>query len=271
MLTGDNPFTAVNIAHSCGLIDKQQKSFIISQTSRKKIKYDFEKIINHIQKLKKNSNYANYYNNENILNANQRNDFCLIITGDALTVIQKDGTKFTDKNVINDAINNSNQNKNPFENEKNSKMDKSNRLRAAEEHKEIKEEEEEEEEAEETEHDDILIKMNHRGNSINGSSKDYDKKNKKPDKKEIVFLKEDNENETNLKKESLKSVIDLEGIEHGVLIKMFLEVITSTNTVICSRVSPKQKADLILLVKKYEKEDLTTLAIGDGANDVNMI
>ena len=45
-----------------------------------------------------------------------------------------------------------------------------------------------------------------------------------------------------------------------------------TNTVICSRVSPKQKADLINLVKKfYSSESITTLAIGDGANDVNMI
>jgi phospholipid-transporting ATPase len=44
-----------------------------------------------------------------------------------------------------------------------------------------------------------------------------------------------------------------------------------TNTVICSRVSPKQKADLINLVKNFFSENITTLAIGDGANDVNMI
>lgn len=272
MLTGDNPFTAVNIAHSCGLIDKKQKSFIVSHNSRKIIKQDFEKILNHIQKIKKHCNYANNNDNKNTLNTNQLNDFCLIITGDALTVVQKDGAKFSSINVINNAVNNSNQNKNPFGTEKNSKNNKSIRYRAAEEQKEIKEEEEEEEEAEETEHDDILMKMNnHRGNSINGSSKDYDKKNNNHVTKEIVHPQEENENEINLKKESLKSVIDLEGIEHGVLINMFVEIITSTNTVICSRVSPKQKADLILLVKKYVKEDLTTLAIGDGANDVNMI
>lgn len=42
------------------------------------------------------------------------------------------------------------------------------------------------------------------------------------------------------------------------------------NVGICSRVSPKQKADLVLLVKSLDPTK-TTLAIGDGANDVNMI
>jgi len=50
-----------------------------------------------------------------------------------------------------------------------------------------------------------------------------------------------------------------------------LEICIETNTVICSRVSPKQKADLINLVKNFYLENITTLAIGDGANDVNMI
>lgn len=39
---------------------------------------------------------------------------------------------------------------------------------------------------------------------------------------------------------------------------------------LCCRVTPKQKAQIVLLVKKNIK-DTTTLAIGDGANDVNMI
>ena len=36
------------------------------------------------------------------------------------------------------------------------------------------------------------------------------------------------------------------------------------------RVSPKQKADIVNLVKARHPRK-TTLAIGDGANDVNMI
>lgn len=41
------------------------------------------------------------------------------------------------------------------------------------------------------------------------------------------------------------------------------------NSVICCRVSPKQKADVVGLAKKQKK--YITLAIGDGANDVSMI
>jgi phospholipid-transporting ATPase len=51
---------------------------------------------------------------------------------------------------------------------------------------------------------------------------------------------------------------------------LFLSAVRKALCVICSRVSPKQKADLVLLVKSQEM-NITTLAIGDGANDVNMI
>jgi phospholipid-transporting ATPase len=40
--------------------------------------------------------------------------------------------------------------------------------------------------------------------------------------------------------------------------------------VLCCRVSPKQKQEIVSLVRKH-KPHVTTLAIGDGANDVNMI
>jgi P-type E1-E2 ATPase len=40
-------------------------------------------------------------------------------------------------------------------------------------------------------------------------------------------------------------------------------------SVICCRVSPKQKSDVVGLAKKYGK--WITLSIGDGANDVPMI
>ena len=41
-------------------------------------------------------------------------------------------------------------------------------------------------------------------------------------------------------------------------------------TVICCRVSPSQKAEVVRLIKK-DDPDIITLAIGDGANDVPMI
>jgi phospholipid-transporting ATPase len=34
--------------------------------------------------------------------------------------------------------------------------------------------------------------------------------------------------------------------------------------------SPKQKADIVRMIQRYDPS-ATTLAIGDGANDVNMI
>ncbi|XP_056428393.1 phospholipid-transporting ATPase IK [Hyla sarda] len=49
----------------------------------------------------------------------------------------------------------------------------------------------------------------------------------------------------------------------------FVDLATKCQTVICCRVTPKQKAMIVQLVKKHKKA--TTLAIGDGANDVNMI
>ncbi|XP_064421799.1 phospholipid-transporting ATPase ID [Latimeria chalumnae] len=49
----------------------------------------------------------------------------------------------------------------------------------------------------------------------------------------------------------------------------FLETACMCKTVICSRVTPLQKAKVVELVKKNKKA--VTLAIGDGANDVSMI
>ncbi|XP_061211990.1 phospholipid-transporting ATPase IK isoform X2 [Neopsephotus bourkii] len=51
--------------------------------------------------------------------------------------------------------------------------------------------------------------------------------------------------------------------------KAFVDLATSCQAVICCRVTPKQKALMVQLVKKHKKA--ITLAIGDGANDVNMI
>ncbi|XP_074090813.1 putative phospholipid-transporting ATPase IM isoform X3 [Macrotis lagotis] len=49
----------------------------------------------------------------------------------------------------------------------------------------------------------------------------------------------------------------------------FLEIACTCKTVICCRVTPLQKAQVVELVKKHRKA--VTLAIGDGANDISMI
>lgn len=50
----------------------------------------------------------------------------------------------------------------------------------------------------------------------------------------------------------------------------FLEITDSVDVVLACRVSPKQKADIVMLVReRFPKK--VTLSIGDGANDVAMI
>lgn len=59
-------------------------------------------------------------------------------------------------------------------------------------------------------------------------------------------------------------------MENQDLSKLFNEIAQKCSTVLCCRVSPKQKQQIVKLVKTcvpYAR----TLAIGDGANDVNMI
>lgn len=52
--------------------------------------------------------------------------------------------------------------------------------------------------------------------------------------------------------------------------KEFLELAKNATVFLACRVSPKQKAEIVNMIRKSDPQ-LTTLAIGDGANDVNMI
>ncbi len=54
------------------------------------------------------------------------------------------------------------------------------------------------------------------------------------------------------------------------LLKMFESLLIRASVVLACRVSPKQKADIVNLVRELLPH-AKTLAIGDGANDVNMI
>ena len=50
----------------------------------------------------------------------------------------------------------------------------------------------------------------------------------------------------------------------------FIRVSKTCEAVICCRLRPGQKADVVRMIKKDEKSALT-MAVGDGANDVSMI
>ncbi|KAK7896412.1 hypothetical protein WMY93_021737 [Mugilogobius chulae] len=63
---------------------------------------------------------------------------------------------------------------------------------------------------------------------------------------------------------------DKQGVCSGEDLRLeLLRVACMCQTVICCRVTPLQKAQVVQLVKKYKQA--VTLAIGDGANDVSMI
>ena len=55
-----------------------------------------------------------------------------------------------------------------------------------------------------------------------------------------------------------------------ILFKEFLELLMRTDVAVFSRISPRQKQEVVKMVRDYDQK-LVTLAIGDGANDVNMI
>ncbi|XP_053166190.1 phospholipid-transporting ATPase IH isoform X3 [Hemicordylus capensis] len=52
--------------------------------------------------------------------------------------------------------------------------------------------------------------------------------------------------------------------------ELFLEICRNCSAVLCCRMAPLQKAQIVKLIK-WSKEHPITLAIGDGANDVSMI
>ena len=58
--------------------------------------------------------------------------------------------------------------------------------------------------------------------------------------------------------------------ENEEIAKMFLSVAKTAIAVICCRVSPLQKSQVVKLLKNYDNSKIT-LAIGDGGNDVSMI
>lgn len=58
-------------------------------------------------------------------------------------------------------------------------------------------------------------------------------------------------------------------LEDQDMIETFVEITKDCESVVCCRVTPKQKALVVRTIKDRLKK--ITLAIGDGANDVNMI
>lgn len=76
-----------------------------------------------------------------------------------------------------------------------------------------------------------------------------------------------------LNSEKYSVVIDGKTISYYSLLEnqqqeMFLDLITKASTCICCRLTPKQKSQMVRVLRK--KKDKVALAVGDGANDVPM-
>lgn len=93
-------------------------------------------------------------------------------------------------------------------------------------------------------------------------------------KSETEIISRINENMEQLdKKLSYALIVSGDALIHALkpaIASTLMELASQCDAVLCCRVSPKQKQEVVSLVRK-ERPQVTTLAIGDGANDVNMI
>ena len=98
-------------------------------------------------------------------------------------------------------------------------------------------------------------------------------------KVENIYIENNNNNynygnDENFEQKSFGIIIDQKAIkiinEEIDIQKIFLNIARYASSVICCRISPIQKAQIVKMMKKYDKEGVM-LAVGDGGNDVSMI
>lgn len=104
-------------------------------------------------------------------------------------------------------------------------------------------------------------------NGLSKDSKPSMEREKSKTRNKMSITRNQNEEAT-----GLALVVDtgvLESILENDLGELFLQLAQYCKSVICARVSPDQKGQVVSLVRNYK--NAITLSIGDGANDVNMI
>ena len=130
--------------------------------------------------------------------------------------------------------------------------------------------------------DDYRNKITNRLNIIEENDKN---KNSRLSKRNSLIQNEiliSNENKSNIKNiqimQNKNNGLIIEGISITKCISnpeiedLFLEIISKCRTVVCSRCAPIQKSEMVSFIKKNTSNlGFSTLAIGDGGNDVNMI
>lgn len=83
--------------------------------------------------------------------------------------------------------------------------------------------------------------------------------------KELLSIKENSNQSLVVDGKTLSFIFDESDLK-----KEFIQICLKCKAVLCCRMSPKQKAQIVRLVKKSPNKPITA-AIGDGANDVSMI
>ncbi|KAL4432773.1 hypothetical protein ABPG74_011594 [Tetrahymena malaccensis] len=93
---------------------------------------------------------------------------------------------------------------------------------------------------------------------------------------EATYIQQQRQNKKAIDEDALKnhalviSGFALNHISKTEIKTLIMKIVKYCKCIICCRVSPKQKQEVVTTVREMEK-NATTLAIGDGANDVNMI
>ncbi len=299
VLTGDKIDTAENIAKSCNLIDNFNKIFRIKMNDEnykdeiyenKSILKFFNEFNEFILEEKKkeeiiykniNLNYSNlnidinkHFFNKNLSNSSCENSSFNMLNNNNNNNnnINFNNYKINNVNIINYENNNNNNNNNKNNNKNNININ-------------------------------ININNNENNNNNNNNNENDKINNSNGIKKEKNSLKKlnsfkksllknisiyNNKNDEekiknyyetgmiNFKKKFpifciiIESPILSKIFQNRLLTKDFLSIAVLANTVICCRVSPLQKSNVIKEIKNYDKK-IITLAIGDGGNDVSMI
>ncbi|EAS00612.2 phospholipid-translocating P-type ATPase, flippase family protein (macronuclear) [Tetrahymena thermophila SB210] len=93
-------------------------------------------------------------------------------------------------------------------------------------------------------------------------------------RKKILEIRTEDEDQAPYKKTPIALVLTGDSLipcmKNDKLVSQVMEISNECDVVLACRVSPKQKQEIVAMVRKA-KPNITTLAIGDGANDVNMI
>ena len=298
VLTGDKKDTAKSIAYSCGLFDDEKFNIFEINEGLNKIQLEsrlnelvelYNNIVDKINKLNKGKDKQKKIiqkSNNNDININEnkpvnKNNIVIIDVNDKQNEEKKEENLIDENNINNDQKNNKDENKD----NQNKENNKNNIL-------------------EEKENNDIISTSSQEQRDTNNQE------NKKDELMEEEPISNNDANTKEKINIPSRFALIISSDELNILSLnyeleiLFYELSSRCNSVLCCRVSPIQKAKMVHLIQRFTKlehkkgsnyykylnqdqkfsdedsqqkkmdpirDSVITLAIGDGANDVNMI